>query len=291
MSLTALSPCTPPASPQGSDSRKHPGTPITDLDAHIHKVAKKALFESPPKRMSVPCPVPKTPGKKPKAPLLVSDPFKNALPTMGDSWFNPDQHPDHVNLGKIYRTLDNQRHYVFQQPPQKGSCGAGALLMLYADLLHSIQRKDIPRAFWEWYNGVQFANLKNLKASIEMRTPLNELGFFAQTKIYHQDDEVLTVIKSLESTPENAEMMHITSQNDLLDDMRGILEKSESSLIVSVTHKILKGHWIVIDEIINELIYIRDPFSGKAYSISKDELFECWPEEDSISCLFLKKLP
>ena len=57
------------------------------------------------------------------------------------------------------------------------------------------------------------------------------------------------------------------------------LRETNNSIIVSISHRIIAGHWIILDQIsqINkdEFAFIRDPFTGKAYKITTAELSQC----------------
>jgi len=54
--------------------------------------------------------------------------------------------------------------------------------------------------------------------------------------------------------------------------------------MLSITHEHIAGHWIILDEIneIEKTADIRDPYSGKAFRLSFDELQKNLGEEDEL---------
>ncbi|MCP5492859.1 MAG: hypothetical protein H7A40_07465 [Chlamydiales bacterium] len=99
-----------------------------------------------------------------------------------------------------------------------------------------------------------------------------------------QADEIQEVL--LRHFKIGTEIHEISSEDfdDCVQKLHASLKKSNHSIMLSITHECIAGHWIILDEInmIEKTADIRDPYSGHAFRLSFAELQQNLGEEDAL---------
>lgn len=225
-----------PSSPKAETAESTPSSPSSS--------SSRNLYTSPQAEKSRPV---MPPVGKPRRSLASSMPnFSNPQP-IGTAPLVGATKNNFYNPENVY-IVDGVPHTLVKQ---KGtlSCGSAALLMLYTDIVrHTKIPFSLEEEFWDWSAQQELANQDHLcNATQHTNLSAHQMGL-GYTK--------------LDQGPE---------KNILA------LEKQIASgmpVIVSITHPVLEGHWILLDAIKGDEVYIRDPHSGFAYKISKDLLKE-----------------
>lgn len=170
-----------------------------------------------------------------------------------------DPHPIDMGIAiatnNIYRDRGAIRN-VFKQPEGSKSCWAYSFAMLVSDLFRE-NRNEMPlEKLQEWMD-----NSYLLRAD-KVKTFASSIGIeLEHTKI-----------------PLRNPLEHLQDQ----------LEKSGHSLLISIDHPEIMGHAIVVDHISDTETTLRDPFTGKAWRISNEEMVALVTDDDvSENCLSL----
>lgn len=154
-----------------------------------------------------------------------------------------DPHPIDMGLdistNNIYRDSGVARN-VFKQPGGSKSCWAYCLAMLASDLLRENQNEIQLGKLQEWMDHSSLLNANKVKS-------------FASTCGIKLEHTKIPLKKSLE---------HLRNQ----------LERSGHPVLISIEHKQIQGHAIVIDHITDAETILRDPFTGKAWKIPNAEM-------------------
>jgi hypothetical protein len=170
-----------------------------------------------------------------------------------------------------YKTPSGKKFKVIKQPTKKG-CGAGSALMVILDYLQ--KNKDLTQIetffknqqFFNWFNSCNNGlNIKNLKNMLQKFSHLKPKIVSFSTCFTKEDIE-------------NKDIIHtIDKKEDIFSSMKKYLKETNNSIILSIDHQKIGGHYIIVDEIINDTAYIRDPYTQKAYKVNKEELLSQLP--------------
>ena len=167
---------------------------------------------------------------------------------------------------------------IIKQKVSYASCGQTCALMLALDHLHrkglsNLNKMHISDAFMKWVMG---KNLTNEKA---LALRLNEEGFTPIILYFKKklnEDKKICESKTLQIRENSIESrtIYFKSAYDILFKIQKILKenKYKFSICLSVDHPKLCNHRIIIDEIKNNKVYIREPYSGKAYKVPINEI-------------------
>jgi hypothetical protein len=173
--------------------------------------------------------------------------FSGILPTAKDQFFKL---PKKLSFDpqKVY-FLDGQAHNIVKQK-KSNSCGASALLMLYTDIVRNgLVSYSLDDEFWTWYKGCGLTNRFQLVEIAEKHLKLKQVNLelsFEKLSNVDDNENIRTIAKHIKTF--------------------GL------PVISSITHPKIEGHWIVVDAVKKEHIYIRDPFTGAAYAISRQDM-------------------
>jgi hypothetical protein len=197
-------------------------------------------FSTPPLRKHLSF-IPSTPGKN--AFEDIQNVFPNPLPSFPDDFFKNLEVPKGIELSNFY-FLKEKKHTLIQQSSSK-DCGAAALLMLYTNVMRSRNKiSPFNPEFWEWYSNSILRDAQGIVTGSQLLK-----GIKLEVRILKEEDQ------------------------NKLDLIKTHMDQSGFSCIVSISEPI-GGHWIVVDEIGEKYVYIRDPNSGTAYKISRKNLID-----------------
>ena len=209
---------------------------------------------TPPNRKRVFALVPQTPGAKrarfslfqPRQPLFKGEEIcsdEQANDGTSKEWLDALQLSAYLNVQRQYTLPSGRQCTIIKQITTQG-CAAASLLMLCTDAMR--RGDDLPTpdtAFSRWIAQCTSTNFRNLT---------EKAALFQLT------------LKDVEITKE-----------DSLEEIHDKIESSTLSVIASIEHPTLSGHYILIDEVDltgpTAFVYIRDPFSGKAYKVEGEE--------------------
>lgn len=285
-----LSPVQSPAKNSADASEQSPQK-LGSVDERVKALIQTHIgeFTTPPKRSrqpedtTTPSPkfriicTPQTPNARAKAgPSFL---FNNKIETIEDRWVIALKIQDAT---ECYTLPTNEQKTVIKQPPQKGSCGAGATLMLYTDLLRkNTAQAPLSKEFLIWYSTCSMAHATEVCRGMKM------LSMKPQIKVLHFDQNVLKALQESNSFSKETKFQEVQSYDQIIKEMKEIRKSTGHSFIMSITHPIIEGHWILVDEIEDDGIYVRDPYSGLPYKLTYDELEENLPETDEIKLIYL----
>lgn len=205
-----------------------------------------ASFHSPASHEPVIPPTPMHVSSNPKKPEHL---FPGLLP--------PTQLPSKMQKNQFYDpkkgyVVDGVPHILVKQISHK-SCGAAALLMLYIDITYQNRIPfSLTKPFWDWYRTCDLTTPEFLIKKFEQLANLSSME-----------------LRSQQLDPKSIEANLRTLEN----------QTARSPVILSITHPVIRGHWILLDAIKGEDVYIRDPYSGCAYKITKAELRKLFSNE------------
>lgn len=203
--------------------------------------------------------------------------FKNPINSHQDDQFSNIDNPTGFLFNTVYK--NNGHTYTIVQQISKKDCGAAAFLMLFTDLMRLDENKlNFSDPIWKWATSCSLINAASL---------LEKCNPFLKNSSYQLERKIFRI----EGDDENA--IIASSKEVIIDEIQSILKTSKFSVILSITHPEIKGHWIVVDSIDREKneIYIRDPFSGKAYLLTFDELSRSIEKHANTDCIFIAKQP
>lgn len=155
-----------------------------------------------------------------------------------------------------------------RQPNTEKSCGAGATLMLLATMKKINPHLTIDPSFWTWYLTASKVTKDEIENSLEKHTNLFKLGYSL---------EILNI--DLPNTESEALKIEYNQRYEnyptfLLNSLKEKLAIAASPLITDITHPMIENHWIIVDEITETHVKIRDPYKGLAYEITHAEYAE-----------------
>jgi len=159
-----------------------------------------------------------------------------------------------------YQAPDQPDRVIIEQGSSK-DCGAAAAFMFLSDIKAQQPGKvELNEDFMEWaataylYNGEALFN--GLSMVLDSSIPL-------QKEKIPTDDPLFYIQEKLQIT--------------------GL------PVITSITHKKVGGHWIVVDHISETDVFLRDPYTGKAYSAPKDEIEKFYKKHVPEDILFISE--
>ena len=274
---------TPPTTPPR-------GAAEAKIDLRAQEAMKRAFRPSspPPKTgPSIAPPMPPRPSKKAKekAPRPIfqgASLVKNQAPL---KILIPSEAAPYVFDKGVY-TVAGREEYCIKQPPQYQSCGTGAALMLMTHFLELDSDLTLLDTFWQWYLGASLASQTEVMNALQTHTNLSERGYEARSVFFHSHERIADHPRDRP----NVTYMGIDNHREaLLNKLQQVMTDSHSPIILSITNPRVEGHWILLDEIADGCVYVRDPFSGDAFRLPKEELFENWPSEDEVKIVYLTK--
>lgn len=253
---------------------------VTDCseDKKAHKIMTQ-LFQSddtfctPPttprsSKMGNFSPVPPTPAKHSPLPEAY-EPYKTAIPLSANGILSLNLVRNVLQFIDIkgYYSVSTGEKICIQQPEQNKSCGVGVLFMLMND--HKIQVLESKQEeFARWSLHSQLLNNDKLVQAAHDMTNVHSMGLEFKTKTLEEYRFPAGISFGFNSASYSSQF------SSLISILKGLIDKSGSSIIIDITHDKLSGHWILLDEIQKNLVFIRDPYKGKAYCLSYDELFQ-----------------
>lgn len=167
------------------------------------------------------------------------------------------------------------------------NCGAACALMLALDqkIFDPAKNYILPLSydFINWFFTSELSNGK------EIVSYLNNEGVNAKLLSFQRSDYVSF------SPAEASERKIFNTGEDILNHIDNLINENQNSVIMSIDHEKIGGHWVIIDHIdnISNLVYLRDPSSGKVFVESKEEIANVIynPETGSLKneCIYIKK--
>ncbi len=160
-----------------------------------------------------------------------------------------------------YRLPSGRIVCAVQQPIQeKPTCGPGVVLMIALDVVQNMRQVADNARFWGWYGGTRLSNAESLTNGLKcLELP------FKITKFVNNKDYVPT---------EDAQQIEhkLADSAVAIADIKATLASTQNSVILSITHPILKGHWIIVDGFQDGNAWIRDPYLGEAFAVPETSL-------------------
>jgi len=187
--------------------------------------------------------------------------------------------------GCVLQICKNQSQLCIKQPNYDLSCGVGATLMMLSHFLRCDEALTLDHRFWKWYGSSPFLNLEDTTDGIHKNTNFPDQGYEARS-VYFQKQIVLDYLQKIKGV--NYRSIK-NFREDLLLKLKNIQSVCQSPMIVSVTNKELAGHWIVIDRITEDRVYLRDPYQGQGFCIPLSEMYENWDAEDEVKVIYCLK--
>lgn len=264
-----------------SDAGAGAAAPVP-IDLRAQAVMKRAFSFIPP--------MPPTPQKKGRKRVLRTDIFQGESleKSVGHSKFQvPSQVAQYIYDNGFYTTQSGRKQQCIKQPPQSQSCGSAAALMLLTHCLETDSELSISDTFWNWYLVARLTSTSAIMQALQTHTNLTERGYTAHGVFYHNQELIDDhSCKKPEITYSGIE----NHQEALLETLKSVMSASGAPIILSITNPYIDGHWVVLDEILDSgYVHLRDPFTGNAYKILNEELYENWPSEDEVTILYLTK--
>ncbi len=176
-----------------------------------------------------------------------------------------------VESYSTYKTPSGKTHHLICQRANK-NCGPTAATMLLLDLIPQGKEGDLATYatsdYWQWLNS-PLQNVENIALMMGKYSAVNALGYMPTA-----------VRKEFESAAA------------VLGAVREKLTESGQPVILAIHHEKLQGHFITVDEYDKGFYYLRDPFSGHPYKVSKETLESVIEIEKhlKVSFLYLEKL-
>jgi len=265
--VAANSPRTPSPKKRSSSSSSYPGTPSPNVIRYTK--------------------IPKAPKRKQSLRVNKRVCFTN-LQTC--TQLPGDYFPFKVPLNLVtihghYFPHNNQSQLCIKQPDYDLSCGVGATLMMLSHFFRCDQALTLDNRFWNWYGKSPFLNIQDITKAIDTNTNFPDQGYEARG-VFFQKQFVLDYLQKIEGVTYRP-IENFTE--DLLSKLKSIQSICQSPMIVSVTNKELAGHWIVIDRITEDSVYLRDPYQGQGFCIPLSEMYENWDAEDEVKVIYCLK--
>lgn len=281
---------TPPATPTTTPPRAAPQPKIDSrAQAAMKRAFSNACMESPPPRTGpkMPPPMPSRPSKKAKEeaprPIFEGTMLKRSQAPL--KILVPGDAAPYVYDRGVYQVGDREELCI-KQPPQDQSCGAGAALMLMTHFLEIDSDLTLLDTFWPWYLKASLASQTEVMNALQTHTNLSERGYEARSMFFHSHERIADhSCKRPNITYEGID----NPREALLNKLQQVMTDSQSPIILSITNPLVAGHWILLDEIAESCVYVRDPYSGNAFKLPIEELFENWPPDDEVTIVYLTK--
>ena len=195
--------------------------------------------------------------------------------------------PQCVDFKGYYTITPKHQELCIKQPPQKQSCGPGATLMLLSHYISLHPTIKLEESFWKFYMHSVCINQSVIMSTLETKTEIKSLGYQVKGAYYQREERIND--KTLEKDPKIDYVTINDFSEDLLKKIHIIQAQTESPIIVSITNYLIEGHWIVIDRVAEDGVYIRDPDSGQAYKLTLEELYENWGDELPVKIIYLER--
>ncbi len=98
-----------------------------------------------------------------------------------------------------------------------------------------------------------------------------------------QPKEIQEVLANYFEIPTTIHQFVASDFGGNLESFVSALSQSNHSLMLSITHPRVGGHWIILDEVNMDIktVDIRDPYSGRAFRLSFDEFCKNLGEKDN----------
>ena len=172
--------------------------------------------------------------------------FSNPLQTNKDYRFANVGNPPEIALERSYQ-LDGKDHLLIQQLTEV-DCGITSFLMVYTDLIDSASNFALSDDHWKKH--LSSGSFPSALSQLIPNAPLEKLGVQCQLNTISNDSNILNVCKN-----------HI--------------ERTRHSIIANISFPETNGgHFIVIDKIDDRDVYLRDPYTGKAYRVPRDKFLD-----------------
>jgi len=157
---------------------------------------------------------------------------------------------------------------------QKKSCGASCALMLALD--HCLQH---PESKLPSENFLKWVEYGNLTKAYELAKKLNEENFPSFVLYFFHESTKPKIPKEKTQESYKIEAIPFIDGSSILDRIGKIIQEKNISVAIAIDHPALGGHRIIIDKIEDNKVYLREPYSGKAYIESIHEIarqiFDC----------------
>jgi hypothetical protein len=256
-----------------SDNANLNGSPIRPALAKRKWEKADSAPSSPDKgnfRVSVMPPTPKK--KQAKAstkplstPSSVSASFGDELP-VADSSQDTIQGLRRITglpmIGHLYQLPSNKVVAAIQQPLQeRPTCGPGCVLMIASERMDKL---SLNKNFWNWYGGTRLANASSL---------LN--GF----RLLEIPAKICRLTTKLSPFQDPTIEHKLVTPAEAIARIKETIDATKKPVILAITHPHLKGHWIIVDGFDKGFAWVRDPYTGKAFSLPEATLSK-WLLED-----------
>lgn len=182
--------------------------------------------------------------------------FKNPLKSFSRDLFTHTLSLEGIENHSSYQTPSGKIFEIIKQTTTK-NCGPTCALMIILDYLQKNNSvkifKNDKKYFFSWFNNCNGKAAKDIIKKIENTTFLKPqlLNFF----------------------PKNFEDPKIIKE-EIFSKIKEKLNETQNSIMLLMDYENRTNHWVVVDEIKNNMVFIRDPATRKAYAINKEQLLE-----------------
>jgi hypothetical protein len=169
------------------------------------------------------------------------------------------------SIPEYYRLPSGRHVLAIQQPnPETSSCGPGCALMIAADH-QKVEYAFGDEDFIQWYGDNEITDAKSMQRAFQMLKISCKVFQFTTDKDYALS----------EGDAEHYNLKRGKDSKDAIKFMKATIKSTKSSLMTAITHPILAGHWVIIDEFNPGNVYGRCPRFGIAFCVSEKE-FAKW---------------
>lgn len=167
-----------------------------------------------------------------------------------------------IQIEKYVTPAGEEKHLTSQYYLQKSSCGGGVEMMIALDILGKKETTiELSEEFKYHYMAAKMLNADAMILGLE------KLHIQGKAKVYTSLNDGLSSklygnSKIIEIDPEN--------KSSILEDIKKTIQETGNSVILGITHKILDGHWVIVDQIEKDSVYIRDPYTARAYKVMQE---------------------
>ena len=149
-------------------------------------------------------------------------------------------------------------------------CGPTSLLMLVMDYFKHLEETTLKQKLTQGYKSLMDMVFNcSLTKAVDNVKKGRELGLVPHVLFYKFLKEHSSVYDPIEDV--DTKIIEVNNGFDVLENILSITGKGHS-VVLGITHKSIDGHWIIIDKIDGEDVYMRDPASGKAYKEDLDTI-------------------
>ncbi|MFA6118314.1 MAG: hypothetical protein WC688_00160 [Parachlamydiales bacterium] len=188
-----------------------------------------------------------------------------------------------------YEDTSGKKLSIVKQISNK-SCGAASALMVMLDLIDEEIKnspempKELPISnnFMNWFYDSSLSDSSDLIRHLKEKFSPVQIAFCADPNTTSLPDSrknpvgdaSQSFVNMEQDEPIEKEIIWVDSGFKTLYKIHEIILETENSFIMSITHPIVQGHWIVIDnmDFVKEQVYLRDPNTGFAYKASFEEI-------------------